>query len=136
MSNAQPELPRLVRMTAHLMQSDLGELQIHAELEPPPPSEERWWWAAQVSRRVRIVGYSGGGSGSAGRFAISVDAPRGQLETIARQVRDALLEATATFAECYQADETKRAESAAAYQLGRSQQTEADQAVLDRVMNE
>jgi hypothetical protein len=89
-----------------------------------------------VSRRVRIVGYSGGGSGSPGRFTISVDAPRDQLETIARHVRDALLEATATFAERYQADETERAERAGAYQLGRSQQTEADQAVLDRVMNE
>ena len=123
-------------MTAHLMQSDRGVLQIQAELEPPPPSEECWWWAAQVSRRVRIVGYSGGGSGSAGRFAISVDAPRDQLETIARHVRDALVEATASFAERYQADETERAERAAAYQLGRSQQTEADQALLDRVMSE
>lgn len=136
MSTAEQDVPRLAKMTAHLMEVDRGVVQLQAELEPPPPNQERWWWAAQVSRRVKIVGYSGGGSGSAGRFAISVDAPREQLEAIARQVREALVEATATFAERFQADEAERAEGAAAHQLARRQQIEAAQAVIDRVMSE
>jgi hypothetical protein len=41
MSNTQPELPKLVRMNAHLMQVDRGDLQIHAELEPPTPSRAK-----------------------------------------------------------------------------------------------
>jgi hypothetical protein len=136
MSDTQPELPRLAKMTAHLTDGDGGVVQLQAELAPPPPNQERWWWAAQVSRRVRVVGYSGGGSGATRPFHISVDAPRDQLEAVARQVRDALVAATATFAERYQADETERAKGALAYQLARRQQAEADQAVVDRVMSE
>jgi hypothetical protein len=136
MSDTQPELPRLAKMTAYLTDGDRGVVQLQAELEPPPPNQERWWWAAQVSRRVRIVGYSGGGSGATRPFQISVDAPRDQLEAVARQVRDALVEATATFAERYQSDETERADRALGYQLARRKQAAADQAVVDRVMSE
>jgi hypothetical protein len=118
-------------MSAHPKEAG-GALQLIVALSPPPPPDEHWWWRAEVSRRLKIVGC--GSSKSA--FAIRIDVPEDQLEAVARQVRDAVSEASIAHPRRYVSDQQARDERVAARQLAQRERQEALQAVLDRVMTE
>lgn len=129
-SSSAHEPVTLMRMTAHEHRE--GSVQVSAELSPPPPPGERWWWLQQVRHITGFVGATGGNQG----FALVVQVPRGELEAAARQLRNAVAEAGATYRERYTVDKRAVDEGRVAAQEARRQQQETDQAVLDRVMSE
>jgi hypothetical protein len=123
---------RVTRMSIDPHNSTDDTIRVIAELSPGPPQETRWWWSEQISRRVNgLVCYTG-----PSRFTVHLDVPRGELETTARALRDAVGEADAAFASRYAADVHAR------HQLARERQEQerrrfADaQAVLDQVMRQ
>lgn len=125
---------RVTRMTAHQRPDSSDVVRIEAELSPLPPEEEQWWWLEQVHRQI---GWAGVGlSTSSSRFAIHASSPRTELEAAARQLRDALAAAIALYPQRYAIDQEAMDEIRAERAEAERRQHDADQAVLDRVMNE
>jgi hypothetical protein len=79
---------------------------------------------------------SGAVSGGTGDFEIEIETPREELEPSTRRFRDALSAAIAARPERYTADQQERDTEIRADEDRQARSLEADQAIVDRVMEE
>ena len=109
-------------------------LVIEAEFDPGPGGEEHLWWIEQLQGRVKVLG--GTGSPRGGMTAIRVEAPRDQVEAVARRLLTAVEEVNAAYPEGYTAWRREQDERMAGQLLQEQRRAAAPQAILDRVMDE
>ena len=109
-------------------------LVIVAVLDPGPGGEEHLWWIAQLQGRVKVLG--GNGSPRGGTTAIRVEAPRDQVEAVARRLLTAVEEVNAAYPEGYAAWRREQDERIAGQRLEEQRRAAAPQAILDKVMDE
>ncbi len=106
---------------------------IVAELDPVLPREEQLWWMGQLRQRVNVLGWHGS---PAGLTSVRVQAPRDQLEAVARRLLTAIDEANAAYPEHYAAWRREHDDRIAGERLRQQGGFATQQAVLDRLMDE
>jgi hypothetical protein len=109
-------------------------LVIHAKLDPAPDREEQQWWAEQLRDRVKVRSWSG--SSPDQLTSVNVEAPLGQVEAVARRLLVAIDDANAAFAESYPVWRREHDERIAEERRREQHRLAAQQAILDRVMEE
>jgi hypothetical protein len=111
---------------------DPDNIHLMVDLRPSPPSYERWWW------RKRIMGDRShyGGSESDDVLNIQFDMSRSRLEETVRELRSNLAGANRDYPDAYFSDSHAVVAARAAREATQRQQVEAEQALIDRVMQE
>jgi hypothetical protein len=114
-----------------------GPLVIVAKVDPPLDMEERRWWTERLGEHVKVRSWSGSGSEMPFRFtAVHVEAPPDQVEAVARRLLTAFDEANAAYPDQFPVWRRERDERIAEERLREQRRFAAQQAILDRVMNE
>lgn len=110
-------------------------LVIRAELEHgPDPGEELQWWTEQLRDRVNVRSWTGTHSGRL--TAVQVEAPSDQIEAVASRLLTAVDDANAAYPERYPAWRREHDERIAKERLRDQRLSDAQQTILDRVMEE
>jgi hypothetical protein len=109
-------------------------LVIMAKLDPgPDQGREVQWWTERLRERVNFRGWSGVN----GRLtSVQVEAPSDQVEEVARRLLTAIDDANAAFPERYPVWLREHEEQEAEERLREQRLFDAQQTILDRVMEE
>ncbi len=118
-----------------------GRVILLASLTPSPARPEHWWWIKQIANGMTTSGVSagwGGGPapGGAGVFTLQVGIARDRLKEETRQFRDAIQAAIFAYPDHFLTDHQEHQEQVRADDIERQRALEADQAIVDRVMQE
>lgn len=108
-------------------------LAIAADLDPGPDQEEWQWWMEQLRERANVHSWS---RSSTGLTSVRVEAPDDQVEAAARRLLTAVAEANAAYSERYPAWRREHDAQVAEDRRRQQQRVVAQQAILDRVMDE
>jgi hypothetical protein len=114
---------------------DSERVILRALLAPPPPRDEHWWWLREVNHRVAPARAAAAWGGS-GTFEVQIETSRQELEASTRRFRDALSAVIAARPERYAADREERDAQIRHHRERQAQSLDADQTIVDRVMEE
>ncbi len=124
---------RIVRMRIHPGPVADVPLTIAADLDPAPDREEWQWWREQLREWANVHSWS---RSSTGLVSVQVEAPGDQVEVVARRLVTAVEEANAAYPERYAAWRQEHDARVAEDRLRQQRRFAAQQAILDRVMDE
>lgn len=109
-------------------------LVIMAKLDPAPEPEEQQWWAEQLRDRVKVRGWAGSSPGQV--TSVHVEAPSGEVESVARRLLAAIDDANAAYPERYPAWRREHDEQIAEEHRREQHRLAIQQDILDRIMEE
>jgi hypothetical protein len=117
-----------------------GHVFLQATLTPAPAFRtESWWWMKEVAdgmTRSGISASSGAGPGGVPSFTLSALVSRDRLEEDARLFCGAIRAAISAYPERFLADQLDRDEQVRVSHMERRRGLEADQSIVDGVMEE
>jgi hypothetical protein len=111
-----------------------GPLVIMATLDPGPDRAEQQWWTEQLRARVEVRAWTGTFPGRL--TSVQVETPADQVEAVARRLLTAIDEANAAYPVRYPAWRREHDERIAEEQRREQRRLAAQQAILDRVIDE
>lgn len=134
----QSQPVRIVQMSIELGDPrglDYAPLIIRAKLDPAPDRDEQQWWSEQLRDRVKVRSWSGS-SPSRQLTSVNVEAPSGQVESVAKRLLTAIDDANAAYPERYPDWRRKRDAQIAEERRREQGRLAVQQDILDRIMQE